>query len=373
MTDGKYHYINKTGKDFGTADNKGSNYYFFGESGLAVYEETERPYFLIDNTGKVIKTIEDCDGIYAFSNDIAAYKCKSGKFGFLDIDGNKIIPCEYDGFGAFSEGYAKVEKKIDGKTKVGYIDNKGNIILPILYELGGNFANGWAIIKKDNNYFFIDRNGNLNDAPRKYDELFDFKSGFARGIIKGTNNAPNTYYYINKDLKEEITITSKEAYSFWDDVAVIKRDKDYELLNKKGEVFKTLAGIDILKFSVEGLLAIRQNGKWGFMNNKGEVVITPKYDSCEVFKYGFARVKNGTKWGIIDRSGTQILESKYESIYSGENGVFIFSDGSVWGAIDKTGKLLIPPTFSTLTTFENDRALARSNKTFTILKSPLMK
>jgi hypothetical protein len=109
------------------------------------------------------------------------------------------------------------------------------------------------------------------------------------------------------------------------------------------------------------------------MNNKGEVVITPKYDSCEVFKYGFARVKNGTKWGIIDRSGTQILESKYESIYSGENGVLIFSDGSVWGAIDKTGKLLIPPTFSTLTTFENDRALARSNKTFTILKSPLMK
>lgn len=374
MTDGKFHYVNKAGKDFGTIDGKGSNYYFFGESGYAVYEDAENSYSLIDKIGNPIKIIDDCDGIYAFVNGIAGYKCKSkGKYGFLDLNGNKIIGCDYDGFAAFSEGISKVDKKIDGKIKSGYIDGKGNIILPILYESVGNFGDGWGIIKKDSTYFFVDRNGNLRDAPRRYNELYDFRSGFARGIIKGKNNQPNTYYYINKELKEQFSLTCKEAYSFWDEVAVIKRDKEYELLNKKGEVVRSLGTVDFMKFSVEGLLAIRNNGKWGFMNNRGEIVISPKYDSCDVFKYGFAKVKIGSKWGIIDRSGTQVIEAKHENISSGENGVFIFSEGSRWGVIDKTGKILVSPAFQTLTSFENDRALARAGKTFTIVKSPLLK
>lgn len=374
MTDGKFHYINKTGKDMGAADAKASTYYFFGESGYSVYENTDRPYALIDKNGRTIKIIEDCDGIYAFLDEIAGFKCKSnGKYGFVDINGNKITACDFDGFGGFSNGMARVDKKIDGKTKQGYIDNKGNIVLPIVYENVGVFNDGWGIIKKDSNYFFVDRNGNIKDPARRYDELYDFKSGFARGVVKGKNNNPNTYYYINKDLKEEINISAKEGYGFWDDVAVIKRDREFELMNKKGEIIKTLGTIDLLKFSVEGLLAIRNNGKWGYMNNKGDVVIAPKYDSCDVFKYGFARVRIGTKWGIIDRTGTQILESKYEGIFPGENGIFIFYENGAWGVIDKTGKILAPPTFSTMTIFENERALARTGKSFIILKSPLMK
>lgn len=374
MTDGKFHYINKAGKDFGTIDSKGSAYYFFGESGYSVYEDAENSYMLIDKTGNPIKIIEDCDGIYSFVNDIAGYKCKSkGKYGFLDLNGNKIITCDYDGFAAFSEGISKIDKKIDGKTKSGYIDIKGNIILPIAYESLGTFGDGWGIIKKESNYFFVDRNGNVKDAPRKYDELSDFKSGFARGVVKGKDHNPTTYYYINKELKEEFNVTHKEAFSFWDDVAIVKRDKEYELMNKKGEVFKSLGSIDNVKFSVEGLLAIRDKGKWGYMNNKGEVVITPKFDSCEVFKYGFARIKMGTKWGIIDRTGTQILEPKYENIFPGENGVFIFYENGAWGVIDKTGKILASPTMSNITIFENDRALARKSKTFTIVKSPMLK
>jgi hypothetical protein len=373
QTDAKWHFINKAGKDYGTLDDKGSSYRYFSNQGYAVIENTDYPYVLIDKTGKTIKTIDDCDAVYSFSEGIAGYKCKSnGKYGFVDLNGNKIISCEYDGFGAFSEGMARVDKKIDGKTKVGYIDNKGNIILPVLYDLAGTFRDGWGIIKKDSNYFFVDRNGNLKDPPRRYDELYDFRSGFSTGVIKGKNNNPGTYYYINKDLKEVFNFSSKEAYAFWDDVAVVKRDKEFELMNKKGEIFKSLGSVDYMKFSVEGLMAIRDNKKWGYVNNKGEIVIAPKYDSCDTFKYGFAKVKTGTKWAIIDRSGTQLIEPRYENILPGENGVFIFYDNG-WGAIDKSGKIIVQPTMSILTPFEKDRALARAGKTFTIIKSPLIK
>lgn len=373
QTDAKWHFINKAGKDFGTLDDKGTLYKSLYNQGYAVIEKTEYPFVLIDKTGKELKIIDDCDGIYTYSDGIAGYKCKSnGKYGFVDLNGNKIIACDYDGFGAFSEGISKVDKKVDGKTRSGYIDNKGNIILPILYDVAGTFRDGWGMIKKDSNYFYVDRNGNLKDPPRRYDELYEFRSGFSLGITKEKNNNPKTYYYINKQLKEEFSVTYKEAYAFWDDVAVIKRDKEYELMNKKGEVFKSLGSIDFMKFSSEGLLSIRDNRKWGFMNNKGEIVIAPKYDSCESFKYGYAKIKMGTKWGLIDRSGTQIIEAKYENILPGENGIFIFYDGG-WGVIDKTGKIIVPPTMYTITSFEKDRALGKMGKSYTIIKSPLVK
>jgi hypothetical protein len=373
QTDGKYHYINKSGKDFGTLDDAGSSYKNFFKEGYAVYENTVQSYGLIDKTGKVLKTIDDCDGIYTFSDGIAGYKCKSsGKYGFLDLNGNKIIPCEYDGFTGFTEGISKVDKKTDGKTRSGYIDNQGNILVPIVYENVYGFRNGWGLIKKDSNYFFVDRNGNLKDPPRKYDELTEFRSGFALGKLKGTGTNPGTYYYINTQLKEEFSITAKEAYLFWEDVAIIKRDKDYEMMNKKGEVFKSLTGIDFLKFSNDGMLAVREKGKWGFINDRGDVIIKPQYDSCDSFKFGFAKIKKGTLWGIIDKSGTEIITPRYENILPGENGMFIFYD-KAWGVMDKTGRIIVQPTLFTITLYEKDRALAKLGKTYTILKSPLLK
>ncbi len=371
-TDNKYQYINKAGKELGTLNDKGE-YRAFGMDGYTVIENTEYPYVVIDKTGKQIKKIDDCDGIYLFSEGIAGYKSKANsKYGFVDTEGNKIIPNEYDGFAGFSEGIAKVDKKVDGKNKSGYIDAKGNIILPLVYETVGTFRDGWGLIKKDSNYFFVDRNGNLKEPPRKYNELYDFKSGFSLGVIKAKNNNLATYYYINKQLKEEFSTSFKESYAIWDDVAVIKRDKEYELMNKKGEVFKSLGAVDYLRFSVEGMISVRQNRKWGFVNNRGDIIVTPKYDSCEVFKYGYAKVKMGNKWGIIDKSGTEIIEPKYENILPGENGLFIFFD-KFWGIIDKTGKILVAPNYLIINSFEKDRTIARFGKSYTILKSPLVK
>jgi len=373
MTDDKYHYINKTGKDIGTLVDKGNVYSAFGKDGYAIYENTDQPYVMIDKTGKVLKQIDDCDGIYNFSEGIAGYKSKStGKYGFLDLNGNKIIPAEFDGFTGFLEGVSKVNKTIDGKTKYGYIDIKGKIILPIIYDNAQAFRDGWGLIKKDNNYFFVDKNGNLKDPPGKYDELSEFRSGYALGKFKGSDVTPHTFHYINPKLEIEFSTIAWQAYLFWENVAVVStNNKTYQLMNKKGEIFKTLTDIETLSFCTDGVLAIREKGKWGYINDKGDVIVTPKYDTCTAFKYGYGRFKLGSKWGIIDRSGTEILAPEYDGIYPGENGTFIYFD-KFWGIIDKSGKKM-PATYNIITTFEKDRALARLGKTFVLLKSPLLK
>lgn len=370
MTDGKYHYINKSGKDFGALDEK--SYKSFNKDGYAVYETSDYPYVLIDKTGKIITKIADCDGIYNFSESIAGYKCKSNsKYGFLDINGKSFIDCGYDAFTGFIEGVSRVGKTLSGKTKFGYISNKGETILPPEYDDLQYFRNGWGVLKKDGNYFFVDKKGNLKEPPRKYDNLAEFRSGYALGTVKGATDHPNTYYYINTQLKEEIHISAFEAYLFWDDVAVVVIDDGYDLMNKKGGVFASLEA-DLIKFSTENMLAIKDKGKWGFVDDKGNMVIPPKYDSCEQFKYGLAKFKKAGKWGILDKKGNEVFEAKYENIIPCENGLLIYYD-KFWGVMDKTGKILVPPTYYTITTFEKDKALARLGKSYTILKSPLIK
>jgi hypothetical protein len=371
MTDNKYHYVDKTGKDLGAYD--ASTYKSFNRDGYALYEYTDYPYVLIDKTGKTITKLEDCDAIYTFSEGIAGYKCKSNsKYGFIDVNGKMIGECMYDGFSGFADGIARIEIKVSGKTKYGYINTKGETVLRPDYDDLRVFRNGWGIMKKEGSYFFVDKNGTTREAPRNYDNLVEFRSGFAVGTVNGTKNSPNTYYYINTDLKEELSIIAYQGYQFWENVAVVNKDTVYALMNKKGEVIKRLNGVDQLKFCNEGMLAIKEKGKWGFIDERGNTVIPAKYDSCDNFKQGYARFRMNGKWGMLDKTGKEIIEAKYENIFSGENGVFIFYDNT-WGIMDKTGRIIVPAKFYSITNFEKDRALARLGKRFTILKSPLVK
>lgn len=371
MTDDKYHYINKAGKDFGTLDSTGKEYKLF-KDGYSIATNTTYPYLLINQAGKTLKEIDDCDGIYTFSENIAGYKSKkTGLYGFIDINGNKIGEPEFTGFSGFADGLAKVYKKLDGKSKIGYINTKGEIVIPIEYKSGSSFDNGWAVVTKDSNSFFINKKGELKDPARKYDELIGYRDGFALGVVKNTGE-PNTYYYINKEQKEAFSISAKSAYSIWEDVAVINRDTTYELINKKGESVKLLKGIDFLKFTKEGKLAVRSENKWGFIDIKGNQVIPLQYDSCDSFIGDYAKVEMDGKWGIIDKSGKMIIKPAFKNIVPGDNGVFAYYDAA-WGIMDKNGKKSTEEIFLTITPFVMNKALARKGKTFIILKSPMAK
>ena len=50
----------------------------------------------------------------------------------------------------------------------------------------------------------------------------------------------------------------------------------------------------------EGLAQVVLNGKWGFVNEKGEEVVPPKYDDVWNFYDGFARVELDNKWGLVN-------------------------------------------------------------------------
>ena len=104
----------------------------------------------------------------------------------------------------------------------------------------------------------------------------------------------------------------------------------------------------------EGLAAVKVNGKYGFIDTKGELVIEPRYRGVSGFLHsGFSEDRVGVSIGekdyiIIDRSGKKITQdSHYTYILD------CFSEGlcpvevedDLWGFVDKSGVMVIKPQF----------------------------
>ena len=61
------------------------------------------------------------------------------------------------------------------------------------------------------------------------------------------------------------------------------------------------------------LYASEKNGKWGFVDKNGNVVIEHIYEYVtELNSNGFAGIKLNGKWGVINSNGNIIVEPKYE-------------------------------------------------------------
>jgi hypothetical protein len=51
---------------------------------------------------------------------------------------------------------------------------------------------------------------------------------------------------------------------------------------------------------------VKQNGKWGYLNRQGKMVITPQFSTATKFKNGIAQTKIDGQYAWIDKTGKPI-------------------------------------------------------------------
>lgn len=92
-------------------------------------------------------------------------------------------------------------------------------------------------------------------------------------------------------------------------------------------------------------------GKYGFINQSGEVVIEPQFDKTWGFSEGLAAVKVDGKWGFIDKDGKMVINPQFgwEWRYSesthltnsfNEGLTFVWLSESYGAYINKEGKIV---------------------------------
>ena len=113
----------------------------------------------------------------------------------------------------------------------------------------------------------------------------------------------------------------------------------------------------------EGLVAVQKDGKWGYINTKGEQIIEYKFDYAWGFNEGFARVQKDGKWGYINTKGEQIIECKFDDACDFSEGFARVKKDGKWGYINTKGcSVIFDESKNEIEVL--DKAIDRSNNTF---------
>jgi hypothetical protein len=121
--------------------------------------------------------------------------------------------------------------------------------------------------------------------------------------------------------------------------------------------------------------------KWGYVNQKGEVVIPPQFEKCHKFsKDGLAPIYDtkAKQYYFINTKGekleTEVKDFKLIDRFgfdleSFNDGLIPIRQGEKWGYLNSEGKLAIPAKYDHVTGFNSGHAVATLNKNFIILNT----
>jgi len=314
----------------------------------------EGKYGFIDEEGKVM--IEPQYEVVEPYTEGLGLVVKNGELGFLNKAGDLVIPFDYDDGEPFYEGLAIVSRN----DKYGMIDRTNKAVIPFQYDLVGKFSQGLALVANDTAYGFVGKEGKVV-IPMILDYANDFDKGHALIEVDGKKGIINT--------KGRQVV--KAQYEYLENfnrygVARAKNDSAYGLID--------LQGSEILPFEYErigefgdSLAMISKEGKYGYVNSKGEIQIPLKYDfNTEamvwgVFESGYAKFKEGDKYGLLNTTGEEVYPAIFEDVgrYDETQLVAVKKRGK-WGYADQKVKLQLPYEYELAQTFVNGRAKVKT-------------
>lgn len=82
---------------------------------------------------------------------------------------------------------------------------------------------------------------------------------------------------------------------------------------------------------------VEMNGKWGYIDDAGRILIAPRFDAAMDFFEDLTAVRVGDQWGYIDVGGRMILPPRYDEASPFLLGVAHVREGTTWRTIDRNG------------------------------------
>lgn len=196
-------------------------------------------YFKVKKNGKFsfVDTSGKCfnqwfDDAKFFNHGLGSVKLNN-KWGFINTNGEVVIPFKFDGAWGFNDiGLAGVRTN----KKWGFIDTKGDFIIEPIYSKISFFYNGFCAIKVKRKWGYIDSQGKVV-IPFIYDDA-NFFDGFGIASVKKNGK----YGFINSINEIVIPFNYFKAYSFseYSQVTLVRKHLlgNWYYINRKGDRIK---------------------------------------------------------------------------------------------------------------------------------------
>ena len=119
-----------------------------------------------------------------------------------------------------------------------------------------------------------------------------------------------------------------------------------------------------IAYSVHAAVETNPKGKWGYVDDNGNLIIDYKYDFIGDFsENGLALVKKGKNFGMVNRSGEEVLPAVYSQIVPFDQTKLILLQKGKIGFASLKGEVLHAPEYLHILPFNSDGiAIAVLNK-----------
>ncbi|MGB3465189.1 MAG: WG repeat-containing protein, partial [Cyclobacteriaceae bacterium] len=324
------------------------------------------------------------DRILPATEDRIRFK-KRGFWGVLDFDGSVLVNPKYDTILPFIDKKAIVQKL----DLWGVLDDQNQwVIFP--YENSLRRLNSSLFVaKKGYHIRFYNMKGqpvrSITTGFRMLDEYIvvggDYdKEGlmdeYGRMIIPVAYDtiirlADSRFFNVSIDSLSGIIDASDRVIlplserlgdvpGYSEDMIGVQLDGKYGFVNTIGQLLIANRYDKVRLFS-DGLAAYRLNNKWGFLNKKEKLVIQPVYTEILSFKEGVTAVRDKEKWGLIDKTGKVIEGFRYHNIERLPDGKYLLYGDKGIGLNDKNGESIFQPVYQNLQDLGNGSAIVEKN------------
>lgn len=289
----------------------------------------------------------------------------NGKYGYMNLKEEWVVPPVYQVAGKFINGFAQVTGSVIQSAGQYYIDINGTESLEIkkpgipdrkflsadgqrdpvnitqkIIPLSVN-GGKWGYANENDKYLI----------QPKYDEADDFHDGLAAVRVD------NRWGYINTKGEYAITPNYSKAEAFSEGYARVIRegvDKDWIYIDKQGRFSLPGSFTDQIEPNIHPLSV--NGGLWGYADEHDKFVIPPKYEFAEDFDGGYATVKINDKTGLINALSALVVKPDYQEIDHPSEGLCAVKKNDYWSYIDEAGKFEITGEFASASAFNNGSA-----------------
>lgn len=240
------------------------------------------------------------------------------KYGLINTQGENVFAQIYDDITPFS-----IEKEMAAVSENGswyYINEKGHkkIVPDEPYDFLGTISEETIVVGKDQKFGYADTDMKLK-TKCEWDAASNLYNGVAavqKGDfwkLLGSDLQPKTEDVYEDILIDEAGFCSRQERIF------AKQKGGYHLLDTEGKRIGELVFETARPFGEDEMTAVCIDGKWGFINVDGELVIPCGFEDARAFAYTLAPVKQNGKWGYADEAGELVIEPQFEDAYAFNN------------------------------------------------------
>jgi hypothetical protein len=267
-----------------------------------------------------------------------------------DMDGNEILAfsveslkknARYGFVENYREGFARIKKD----QVYGFLNVCGDEVIPCQYEMAESFNSGKALVKKVVWYFVTPDN-------TESDALFNVAD--AKPLTMGVTLAKfndGKFAFINN----RYDVTKKAISAFYDEIVPfsgkeifrVRMGSNYGLINLQGQVVLSPLYELIEPSGAPHLMRLVEKGKVGLMDTTWKIKIEPTYRQIADFDaYGVATAQSEN--GCLLSSATYANSATYKTITSfNKRGLAITqSHSNLFGLINNQLEVIIEPKYA---------------------------